>query len=302
VPLFGMTGSGSVLCVGSATLDFIFGVDCIPAGAVKHRAKRFEMAGGGNAATAAVTIARLGGRATLVGRIGDDIAGEVIRRDLEAAGVAADLLQVCPGTTSSVSSIVVDGQGERLILNYTDLSAPEDAAAFPGLPADVSVVLGDSKWPAATRHLFKAANARHLAAVLDADMPDLPHELIRIATHAAFSRSGLEIASGCNSVETGLRSLSRLGSAVLIVTDGAEGLFWLEDGVCHHMAAFAVKPVDTLGAGDVFHGAFALALAEKQPLREALCFASAAAAVKVTRFGGRKGCPTRSEVAALMRA
>ena len=80
------------------------------------------------------------------------------------------------------------------------------------------------------------------------------------------------------------------------VTDGPNGVSWLEDGALRHMPAFAVKAIDTLGAGDAFHGAFTLALAEGRDLTDALRFASAAAALKCTQFGGAAGAPRRAEV------
>jgi sulfofructose kinase len=87
----------------------------------------------------------------------------------------------------------------------------------------------------------------------------------------------------------------------MLATDGARGTFWLESGEISHLPAHEVKVVDTLGAGDVFHGALALAVAEGQAMCDAVAFASAAAAIKVTRFGGRAGAPTRAEVEHLLR-
>jgi sulfofructose kinase len=83
---------------------------------------------------------------------------------------------------------------------------------------------------------------------------------------------------------------------------GADGYLWLEDSALRHVPAPRVNVVDTLAAGDVFHGALALALAEGRPMAEAAAFAVTAASLKCTRFGGRLGCPTRAEVAAALNA
>jgi sulfofructose kinase len=85
------------------------------------------------------------------------------------------------------------------------------------------------------------------------------------------------------------------------VTCGEQGVYWWQDGVIHHRPAYRVEVVDTLAAGDVFHGALALALAERQPIERAVRFASAAAALKCTRFGGREGIPDRATVERFMR-
>ena len=77
---------------------------------------------------------------------------------------------------------------------------------------------------------------------------------------------------------------------------GEGGYYWLQDGKIAHAPAISVAVVDTLSAGDVFHGALALAILEGQEMAQAARFACAAASLKCTRFGGRLGCPTRAEV------
>jgi sulfofructose kinase len=91
-----------------------------------------------------------------------------------------------------------------------------------------------------------------------------------------------------------------LGCRVASVTRGAQGLLWIDDSGIHRQAAFAVEVVDTTGAGDVFHGAYTLALAEGSSVAEAMRFASTVAALKCTRRGGRAGIPNRAEAAAFL--
>ena len=79
------------------------------------------------------------------------------------------------------------------------------------------------------------------------------------------------------------------------MTDGANGLWWHDGTGVHHQDAYPIKAIDTLGAGDVFHGACVLALAEGAPFKEALRFSAAAAALKCSRFGGIAGAPNRAE-------
>src|SRR5690606_6649092 len=87
----------------------------------------------------------------------------------------------------------------------------------------------------------------------------------------------------------------------IAVTVGAEGCCWFADGQIHHLRPPAVKAVDTLAAGDVFHGAFVLGLTEGMPVEQVIAFANAAAALKCETFGGRKGAPTRAQVEARLR-
>ena len=98
-----------------------------------------------------------------------------------------------------------------------------------------------------------------------------------------------------------LKKIAKLTPSFLAGTRGPRGTIWLdENGAVQETPAFPVHTVDTLGAGDVFHGAFALAITEKQELRQALRFASAAAALKCTRFGGAFAAPQRTEVEELL--
>jgi len=115
-----------------------------------------------------------------------------------------------------------------------------------------------------------------------------------------FSSEGLRATSGQNDLDAALARLAAHTRAFLAVTEGAADIRWWSDGGVQHMPVFAVKAVDTLAAGDVFHGAFALALAEGQHAAAALRFAAAAAAVKCTRFGGGAGAPRRAEVDAML--
>ena len=109
------------------------------------------------------------------------------------------------------------------------------------------------------------------------------------------------LLTGLSDLAKGLRRVASRTDAWLSVTDGADGVYWLDGARVRHLGAFSVEAVDTAGAGDVFHGAFALALGEGQGNEEALRFASAAAALKCTRFGGRAGMPNRDQVESFLR-
>ena len=102
--------------------------------------------------------------------------------------------------------------------------------------------------------------------------------------------------TGVSDYGAGLQRLAEHVSGFLAITDGPNGVYWLDDGALRHMPAFKVKAIDSLGAGDAFHGAFTLALAEGRDLQDAMRFASATAALKCTHFGGAAGAPTRAEV------
>lgn len=292
----------TVLCVGHAVQDFVFTVPALPRTAEKHQASGFQAVGGGPAATAAVAITRLGGRALLAARVGDDPVADAIIAELAAWGVDCSVIRRFPGCSSSLSAVLVDAAGERMIVNYLDPAMPEPADWLPPVArTGAAAVLADSRWGAGARTALAAARAAGLPGVLDADRPaPIDREALAAASHVAFSSEALADETGESDPARGLRAIgSRLG-AWCCVTAGAEGVFVLEAGQVTRFPAHAVPVVDTLGAGDVWHGAFALGLAEGMKEAAAVRFASAAAAVKVQRRGGRAGAPARAEVEELL--
>ena len=120
--------------------------------------------------------------------------------------------------------------------------------------------------------------------------------ILEQASHVVFGLSTLQDWTGATELEEALGIASGRIDAWVGVTAGSEGTWWLDSGNLEHTPALEVEAVDTLGAGDVFHGAFALGLAEGMSARAAIEFGSAAAALKCTRFGGRNGSPTRDEL------
>ncbi len=288
----------SVLCIGNAVQDFVFSVDTMPSAAEKYRASAFESIGGGPAATAAVAISRLGGVAQLAARIGDDAIADVVVAELESYGVDCSLVRRFADRTSSLSAVIVDSDGERLIVNYLDPLLDTTAAWLPQtLPDTIDAVLVDTRWPEGALHGLQLARQAGVPAVLDADLPvPADGELLRAATHVAFSAAGLTEYCGDADPATALRTVDATTDAWCCVTLGGDGTLCMSDGELRSVAAHKVQVRDTLGAGDVWHGAFALALAEGRSTSNAMTFAAAAAALKVQDGGGRAGCATREDV------
>ena len=139
--------------------------------------------------------------------------------------------------------------------------------------------------------------------IVDVDRAmSLREGLLTASTHLVFSSEPLQETAGCDDEGEALRKIAKLTPSFLAGTRGPRGTIWLDEhGELQETPAYPVHTVDTLGAGDVFHGAFTLAITEKQELRQALRFASAAAALKCTRFGGALAAPQRLEVEELLR-
>lgn len=311
----GMAGAAparpEIVCTGIAVLDAVFRVAQFPVPEAKTQASAFMFVSGGCAANAAVAIARLGGRARFAGPLGGPAGQEAIG-DRIVTALAAEQVDTawCPrvaGAASSISAICVDPRGERAIVNYRD---DRLAAARPSEPsaivATAHAVLADNRFPEFVLPICAAARARGLPVVLDADKPTQTTDiLLQVASHVVFSAEGLRATAGTPDLGAGLERIAAITGCFLAVTDGPNDMLWLMPGTeegSRRMAAFPIQPVDTLAAGDVFHGGFALALTEGRGTVEAIRFAAAAAALKCMRFGGITGAPGRAEVEAFLAA
>jgi sugar/nucleoside kinase (ribokinase family) len=306
MPGTGMTGAPAprILCAGMAVLDEVFRVERVPAANTKTRAGAFASVIGGCAANAAVAIARLGGCAELAAALGeagrDDVGDRILSR-LAREGVRCSGIVRVAGASSTISSILVDAAGDRMIATHCDerlfAAAVEDPRA---LVASADAVLADNWLPDLVVPICAAARERGLPVVIDGDGPmGETDALVGLATHIVFSAEALRATAGRDDLGAALAHVSAHARGFLAVTDGANDILWW-DGGTQRMAVFAVEAVDTLAAGDVFHGAFALALAEGLDEIGALRFAAATAALKCTRFGGGAAAPTRAEVETLL--
>lgn len=283
-----------VICLGLSALDHIWRVPTFFAkGTEKIKSQQYASLGGGMAATAAVTIARLGGQAAFWGRAGLDAAGQEMQKSLREQGVDVSQFRLFQNGQSSVSGILVDSLGERQIVNFRG-QFPEYADWLPlEEVGNASAVLADPRWQAGAVALFSAARAKAIPTILDADVADADvfEAILPFTDHAVFSEPALRAFVG-TSGEAALARVAGFGCAVVGVTRGVEGVHWLENNLNHRQSAYAVDTIDSTGAGDVFHGAYALCIGAGLGTSDAMSFAAAAAALKCTRPGGRAGIPT----------
>ena len=292
-----------LIVVGHAALDRIYRISAFPPAPTKVRALEAIEVGGGMAANAAVAAARLGARVELWSRTGDDTPGQAIRNGLKAEKVDIRYVHAFEDARSSTSAIIVDGAGERLIVGMRDTAIPSGTSWLPlERVAGADAVLADLRWLEATRAVLGAARAAGVPTVLDAELgarEALPG-LLLLADYVAFSAPALRELTKADTDGERLAEVMAMGGAGMRhagVTLGAEGYLWRDaSGAVHAQPGFPVDVVDTTGAGDAFHGAFALALAEGRPTPECARIACAVAALKCTRLGGRAGLPTRPEL------
>ena len=258
-----------IACVGIAVMDRIYYVEGLPTEGGKYVAKRYTEVGGGPAATAAVAAAKLGAQVDFIGRVGDDDTGNSLLAELESLGVNTRYTRRYAGAKSSQSAIMVDAQGERIIVNYPSPDLLPDAAWLNKIDfSQWDVVLADVRWHEGARQAFTQARRAGVMTVLDGDVtPQDISELVALSDHAAFSEPGLARLTGINDSEAGLKKAKTLTNGHVYVTRGSEGCDWIKNNTLQHQSGFKVDVVDTTGAGDVFHGAlaFSLAMLQKRP-------------------------------------
>ncbi len=292
-----------IICIGHAALDRLYRIEAFPPAPTKVRALEHIESGGGMAANASATIARLGGKVELWSRIGEDDAGVKIRTGLKAYGVDARYVQMFEEGRSSTSAIIVDDAGERLIVGNRDTNMPSGTSWLPlERIAKASAVLADVRWLEGLRAAFTQARADGVATILDADLGarEALGEIILLTDYAIFSEAALRDFAPNQSSEEALIRVRAMGPRHAGVTLGARGYLWDDGAGPKHIPGFEVDVVDTTGAGDAFHGAFTLALVEGHETSTCARYACAAAAMKCTRLGSRAGLPKRRELEAFL--
>lgn len=262
---------GRVLAVGWACVDLRFYLEAWPPQGSRTEARTYREVLGGPAAVAARAVARLGGEVYLLTRKGRDRLGKWLEEALVGAGVRPLFIL---GKETPVSAVLVTPGGERYIFPYRGRLPQGPGRDWLRLLEEVDVVMADLRWPEAVQAVFAQAQRRGLPRVLDLDRVDEGALAIaHLATHVVASCEAEEALGG---IEV-LRAL--FPQAFVAVTRGAEGVVWPGG----RLEALPVRPQDTTGAGDVFHGAFAWGLARSLGEVEALRLANAVSGLYVER-------------------
>src|SRR5262245_34992087 len=209
-----------ILCAGIAVLDEVFRVSTFPVPDTKVQASEFISIGGGNAANAAVAIARLGGKAHFAAPLGDDAVGDRLIESLQCEGVECVGCVRISGSRTPVSAIFVDARGDRTIANYRDHRLDDARAEDPDLLVGaVDAVVADNRFPDFVLPICRAAMARRIPVVIDADKAEDDREpLLNAATHVIFSAAYLRAAAQTEDLASGLAHRGTLTDAFLAVT------------------------------------------------------------------------------------
>lgn len=285
--------SVDVLCIGHASFDLIFSVTKHPNNDEKMSATAFQHSGGGPAANAAILVSKLGLKAAFAGYLGLDAYGEQHFAELNNAHVNSSLL-VRGQNPTPITSIIVKPNGQRALINFKGDTKPLPVNAINFDIIKPRVILVDGHEPHLSLAMIQKAKDNKIPTVLDAGSLHTGTKILMSAVdHLVCSQKfALQFAQN---EQQAFEQLSKL-SDYLVITLGNQGLLWKTPKQTGALPAFPVKSVDTTGAGDAFHGAYAAGLAQQMPWPALLRYASAAGAYCCMHMGARQGLPSKQEL------
>jgi sugar/nucleoside kinase (ribokinase family) len=293
-----------ILGLGCTAVDDLIYVEGYPAADSKVRIRRQERQAGGLTGTALVAAARMGARCQYAGGLGGDEFSRFVQQRLQEEGVGLEHLDRRDDPRPAHSLIVVDESRQTRTIFCDSDGAARARVDWP--PDDViraaRVLFVDHFGIEGMIRAARVARAAGIAVVADfesAAEDERFAELVALADHPVTPLAFARRWTGCEHPGDAARALWNATRQAAVVTCGADGCWYVggdDPQVPRHQQAIRVTVVDTTGCGDVFHGAYAAALARGLDLPDRVRLASAAAALKATRRGGQAGIPTKAAV------
>ncbi len=300
-----------IVVVGSINIDLVARVEHIPESGQTLLGSNFDIHPGGKGANQAVTVARLGYPVQLIGQLGSDVFGQQLREQMVAMGVDASCVGIAEGNSGvAVIAVAVKGENSIIVVPGANLFV---LPAYLDLHIDViqnaAAVLAQAEIPFETvLYLAEICAEAKVPLIFDPSPAcDLPAKLLtRLTwitpneTEAAFYTARDSKVSGESDPGTIAHSILSLGVSGVVLKMGSRGAYVATAGSETQIHPFPVEATDTTAAGDVFNGAFAVGLLRGRTAVESARFASAAAAISVTRPGAQRSAPTMAEVEDLL--
>jgi ribokinase len=301
-----VSGAPELLVIGSLNTDLLVRVGSLPGPGETITGGTFEMAGGGKGANQAVAAARAGAAVAMVGAVGRDEFGARLLEELAGEGVSVVGVARLPDVATGLAAIVVDEEGENQIAVASGanhmLRACHVERAFGELDLSHAkcVLLSLEVDDEVIAEGAKRAVARGMAVVVNpAPARPLPAELMAQRPILTPNEGEAAELTGRDDPAGAAAALVESGAAAALVTAGARGVFVARRGAVERLEPPPVSVRDTTGAGDTFSGVFAAGLARGWELERAARWATAAAALSVTRSGARSGMPAAREIDAV---
>jgi ribokinase len=302
-----------ITVVGSLNMDLFIETPHLPAAGETQLGTKFRRAPGGKGANQACAAARMRQPVVLIGAVGRDAFGEEMVHHLFQFHVGTEGVARRDDADSGVAFIIVDTSGQNQIVVAPGANATLTARDVTHWrryisPSKAVITQLESPRPAVEAALRLARDAGALSVLNPAPYAPLSDNLLRLCDWIipneieAAQLTGLKVRNQAEAEDAARKLRERAGGANIAITLGPDGVWITSRSFSGHVAAPTVTPVDTVGAGDTFIGAFVARLTERANVRDAAHFACAAASLSVTRRGAQSGIPSRDEVEAFLRA
>ncbi len=307
-----MSGSNppAIAVLGGVNMDLVTYSSRFPGPGETIAGRRFLTYPGGKGANQAVAVARLGGRAAMIGRVGDDLFGPQLIDALQTAGVDTSRIAIAPNQTSGIAVINIDSAAQNRIIQILGANEtcgqPEAAAVADAMQQASVLLLQLEVTPELSARVARAASAAGKTVILDpGPVRPFPPEMYRACSiitpneTEAEALVGFPVTAPTDALRAARILLGR-GVKTAIVKLGSQGAVYADSSGAGHQPPFPVTAIDTVAAGDAFNAALAVSLAEGDSLPVAVRFACAAGALAVTAAGALDSMPTRAAVDALL--
>lgn len=300
-----------IVVVGSSNTDLVVKLPRLPRPGETIIGGTFSMAPGGKGANQAVAAARAGGDVLFISKVGDDHFGTQALEGFMNDGLDARFVGRVPKTASGIGLIFVDDRGENCIgvaSGANDQLLPDDIERARDAIASADVLLLQLEIPLPTvEAAIRIASRSNLLVILN-PAPALQLEpglfkhlsVITPNEHEAQFLTGVHLSDDASIIHAA-QSLRSRGVHDVVITLGPRGAMFATGETNEFVPGFDIDAVDSTAAGDIFNGALAVSLSEGQPIREAVRFANAAAALSVSRLGAQPSAPSRIEINEMMK-
>ncbi len=295
-----------IVVVGSSNTDMIIKVPWLPKPGETILGGKFFTAAGGKGANQAVGAARAGGDVIFLARIGDDMFGQKAKEGFIKDKINVDYVLTDEAEPSGVALILVAPDGENVIAvagGANSCLTPSDVQKQSDVISSADILLGQLETPLETIHkAVSIASDNGVKVILNpAPAQELSDDLLACVSILTPNESEAQLLTGIkvDSEEDAAKAADVLmgrGVQIVLLTMGSRGAYIATAEFKELIPGFKVKAVDATAAGDVFNGALAVAIAQNKPVREAVSFANAAAALSVTKLGAQPSAPTKEEV------
>lgn len=295
-----------ITVVGSLNMDLVLNADKIPRPGETIMGKSFQQIPGGKGGNQADAVAKLGAEVTMIGCIGQDDMGFLLKSSLEKDGVEVEYILEKEQVATGVAAIIVESSGNNAITvapgaNYA--LTVDDIQHFSQIIINSEILLLQLETPLDTvKEALQIAKKAGRKTILNpAPAAKLEPEILILVDLLTPNETELELLSGCKTdtlknIELAGKTLLEKGAKEIIVTLGANGCMYISADRVQHFPAFQVQSMDTTAAGDSFNGALAVSLSENKTMEEAILFAMKVGAMTVTKAGAQQSLPTMEEV------